>query len=261
MDFVLRFSEFVSMSMGMPHQIGSSCGSILTAEKLSYSETCSDCCLDEAGRIVSAQWSPASGLKCTTRRPKVDFVIHRLQVSSSAVSSCSSSPSANDGWRRPVHSPRGQNGHIRSDLSVACKSFESQTLAPATDWEAGLGAQFEQSYEEKVHVLPVGAVKRHRAGGVPVFVMLPLDSINHNNSVHRQMAMNLSLQALKSAGVEGVMMDVWWGLVEREAPGQYNWSGYRELLEMVKSHGLKVQAVMSFHQCGGNVGDSAKYER
>ncbi|KAJ0954258.1 putative beta-amylase [Helianthus annuus] len=62
--------------------------------------------------------------------------------------------------------------------------------------------------------------------------------------------------ALKSAGVEGVMMDVWWGLVEREAPGEYNWGGYAELLEMAKKHGLKVQAVMSFHQCGGNVGDS-----
>lgn len=68
--------------------------------------------------------------------------------------------------------------------------------------------------------------------------------------------MNASLQALKSAGVEGIMMDVWWGLVEREAAGSYNWGGYAELLEMAKKHGLKVQAVMSFHQCGGNVGDS-----
>ena len=55
---------------------------------------------------------------------------------------------------------------------------------------------------------------------------------------------------------EGVMMDVWWGLVEREKPGEYNWGGYVELMEMAKKHGLKVQAVMSFHQCGGNVGDS-----
>ncbi|KAK4406018.1 Beta-amylase 1, chloroplastic [Sesamum angolense] len=46
------------------------------------------------------------------------------------------------------------------------------------------------------------------------------------------------------------------GLVEGEKPGEYNWGGYSELLEMAKKHGLKVQAVMSFHQCGGNVGDS-----
>ena len=38
--------------------------------------------------------------------------------------------------------------------------------------------------------------------------------------------MNASLQALKSAKVEGIMMDVWWGLVEREAIGSYNWGGY-----------------------------------
>ena len=92
--------------------------------------------------------------------------------------------------------------------------------------------------------------------GVPVYVMMPLDSVNMNHTVNRRKAMNASLQALKSAGVEGIMMDVWWGLVERDAPGEYNWGGYSELLEMAKKHGLKVQAVMSYHQCGGNVGDS-----
>lgn len=92
--------------------------------------------------------------------------------------------------------------------------------------------------------------------GVPVFVMLPLDTVNANGSLNRKRAMNASLMALKSAGVEGVMVDVWWGLVEKDGPCNYNWSGYRELLDMVSKHGLKLQAVMSFHQCGGNVGDS-----
>ena len=92
--------------------------------------------------------------------------------------------------------------------------------------------------------------------GVPVFVMMPLDSVTAGNAVNRKKAMNAAMAALKSAGVEGVMMDVWWGLVEREKPGEYNWGGYVELMEMAKKHGLKVQAVMSFHQCGGNVGDS-----
>ena len=56
--------------------------------------------------------------------------------------------------------------------------------------------------------------------------MMPLDSVTMNNAVNRWKAMNTSLQALKSAGVEGIMMDVWWGLVEREAAGSYNWGGY-----------------------------------
>ena len=38
--------------------------------------------------------------------------------------------------------------------------------------------------------------------------------------------MNVSLQALKNARVEGIMMDVWWGLVEKEAAKSYNWGGY-----------------------------------
>ena len=109
MDFVLQFSKFVSMSMGMPHQSGSSCGSIVAAEKLSYSKAFSDSRLGEAGRIIAAQWKPASGLKCKTRRAKVDFDIHQLQVSSSVESPCSSSSSPNDEWRRYIHSPRGKN--------------------------------------------------------------------------------------------------------------------------------------------------------
>ena len=50
-------------------------------------------------------------------------------------------------------------------------------------------------------------------------VMMPLDSVTMNNTVNRRKAMNASLQALKSARVEGIMMDVWWGLVEKEAAG------------------------------------------
>lgn len=47
-----------------------------------------------------------------------------------------------------------------------------------------------------------------------------------------------------------------WGIVEADGPGQYDWSAYMALIKMVHSMGLKVQAVMSFHACGGNVGDS-----
>ncbi|GLU05487.1 hypothetical protein SLE2022_225870 [Rubroshorea leprosula] len=91
---------------------------------------------------------------------------------------------------------------------------------------------------------------------VPVFVMLPLDTITLGGHLNKPRAMNVSLMALKSAGVEGVMVDVWWGLVEKDGPLKYNWEGYAELVEMVQRHGLKIQVVMSFHQCGGNVGDS-----
>ena len=52
-------------------------------------------------------------------------------------------------------------------------------------------------------------------------------------------------------------MYVQWGAVERQ-PGVYDFGGYRALLEGLKHMGLKMQAVMSFHACGANVGDSAQ---
>ncbi|XP_010550849.1 PREDICTED: beta-amylase 1, chloroplastic [Tarenaya hassleriana] len=135
-------------------------------------------------------------------------------------------------------------GASRPDLSVACRA---SAVAAAAAVET---AEEQRMYREG------GIGGRKENGGVPVFVMMPLDSVTMGNTVNRKKAMKASLQALKSAGVEGIMIDVWWGLVERESPGVYNWGGYNELLEMAQKLGLKVQAVMSFHQCGGNVGDS-----
>ncbi len=78
-----------------------------------------------------------------------------------------------------------------------------------------------------------------------------------------------------------------WGAVER-SPGVYSWDGYKQLLQQVKEAGLKmqvstgstgrtrrvcariwritsprclsVQAVLSFHACGDNVGDTAQIQ-
>lgn len=63
------------------------------------------------------------------------------------------------------------------------------------------------------------------------------------------------LVKLRAAGVDGVMVDVWWGIIEKNGPKQYDWSAYRSLFQLVQESGLKLQAIMSFHQCGGNVGD------
>ncbi|XP_058086026.1 beta-amylase 3, chloroplastic-like [Magnolia sinica] len=108
-------------------------------------------------------------------------------------------------------------------------------------------------YLERLHAVSGGC----KGGfGVPVFVMLPLDTVSMGGSLKQGRALNASLMALKSAGVEGVMVDVWWGLVEKDGPLNYKWGPYVDLVQMVQKHGLKLQVVMSFHQCGGNVGDS-----
>lgn len=76
--------------------------------------------------------------------------------------------------------------------------------------------------------------------------------------IKREKALDVGLRTLRKAGVEGVMIDVWWGIVEEAGPQRYDFSAYRRLFKKVAEHGLKVQAVMSFHAAGGNVGDTCK---
>ena len=104
--------------------------------------------------------------------------------------------------------------------------------------------------------------------GVPVYVMLPLDTVwllERDGATQplliREKAMEVGLEMLSRAGVDGVMIDVWWGIAEHAGPGRYDFSAYRKLFEQVASKGLKVQAVMSFHagaargrSCGCGVG-------
>ncbi|KAM7498255.1 hypothetical protein LguiA_022669 [Lonicera macranthoides] len=91
---------------------------------------------------------------------------------------------------------------------------------------------------------------------VPIYVMLPLGVITMDNVVLDKDGLEKQLKMLFAAGVDGVMLDVWWGIVEAKGPMQYDWSAYRTLFQLVQQCGLKLQVVMSFHQCGGNVGDA-----
>lgn len=91
-----------------------------------------------------------------------------------------------------------------------------------------------------------------------LYVMLPLDTIN-GDGVFAYVTSAWFAQALNflaASGAYGVAVDVWWGAVERE-PGLYHWGGYKQLFDMIKQTGLKLQVVLSFHACGGNVGDTA----
>lgn len=90
---------------------------------------------------------------------------------------------------------------------------------------------------------------------VPVYVMLPLGVIDMQCRLVDPDTLIEHLRILKSINIDGVMVDCWWGIVEAQAPQQYNWSGYKRLFEIVRDLKLKLQVVMSFHECGGNVGD------
>jgi len=88
-----------------------------------------------------------------------------------------------------------------------------------------------------------------------VFVMLPLTTVSNEGVVSNRDHFSWQLDRLKEAGIDGVMADVWWGLTEKSSK-QYDFSGYEELVSMVEQRGMRVQFVASFHQCGGNVGDT-----
>ncbi|WOK92787.1 beta-amylase 2, chloroplastic-like [Canna indica] len=90
---------------------------------------------------------------------------------------------------------------------------------------------------------------------IPVYVMLPLDVINNQGKMGNPEILAEQLRALKSIDVDGVMVDIWWGIVEASAPRVYNWNGYKHLFQIAGELKLKLQVVMSFHECGGNVGD------
>jgi len=95
--------------------------------------------------------------------------------------------------------------------------------------------------------------------------MLPLDTVTvvHRHGcaetqILKEKELRRALERFKDAGVAGVMVDIWWGIVEREGPRIYDFSAYNRLFEMTQEAGLKLQAVMSFHAAGSNVGDTCE---
>ena len=87
------------------------------------------------------------------------------------------------------------------------------------------------------------------------FFAYQLGVVTVDNVLEDKDGIEKQLKELRSAGVDGVMVDVWWGIIESKGPKQYDWSAYRILFQIIQECELKLQAIMSFHQCGGNVGD------
>ncbi|MFS7934773.1 putative beta-amylase [Helianthus anomalus] len=90
---------------------------------------------------------------------------------------------------------------------------------------------------------------------VTVYVTLPLGIINMEcelaYSPHDLMS---QLTTLESIGVDGITVNICWGIVEANKPRHYNWEGYKQLFSIIRQLGFKMQVLMSFHEC---VGDDA----
>jgi beta-amylase len=48
---------------------------------------------------------------------------------------------------------------------------------------------------------------------IPVYVMLPLNSVNNDGSLNANIPWDNWFSQLRDGGVAGVMGDVWWGIV------------------------------------------------
>lgn len=127
---------------------------------------------------------------------------------------------------------------IAPRINLRTPAYETATIEP----EASSNSR---DYDEKL-------IQNY----VPVYVMLPLGVVTIDNELEDRDGTKKQLEQLRVAGVDGVMIDVWWGIVESKGPNQYDWTAYRSLFKIIQECGLKLQAIMSFHQCGGNVGDS-----
>ncbi|CAN6461676.1 unnamed protein product [Victoria cruziana] len=176
----------------------------------------------------------------------------------------------------PASSLRGASGFRSSVEYRPCrlKGVFTPTSASSFDGSsggrtrpgAGIGEEGDHSSllgnclagdDKQVIDLPPRVKERDFAGTpyVPVYVMLPLGVINLKCELVDPDGLLKQLKSLKSANVDGVMVDCWWGIVEAHSPQKYNWQGYKRLFQIVRELKLKLQVVMSFHECGGNVGD------
>mmetsp|Transcript_34087 Transcript_34087/g.96622 ORF Transcript_34087/g.96622 Transcript_34087/m.96622 type:complete len:560 (+) Transcript_34087:116-1795(+) len=84
------------------------------------------------------------------------------------------------------------------------------------------------------------------AKGTSMYVSLPPSAFTHTGQLAYPQALVHGLAALKCGGVDGVVVPVVWGLVEGEGPQQYDFTVYKELAEMLRKCGLKMQVSIEF---------------
>lgn len=84
---------------------------------------------------------------------------------------------------------------------------------------------------------------------VIIIMFLQLDAINSRNEIDDLKSLRNDLNMLKKTSVDGVMVDCWWGLVEAKGPKVYDWSGYKNLFEIVRELQLKLQVHSRLSSC------------
>jgi len=63
------------------------------------------------------------------------------------------------------------------------------------------------------------------------------------------------LAIAQEMGIDAIATDIWWGKVEAAGDQAFDWQYYDRMVEAIQSANLHWIPLLSFHQCGGNVGD------
>ncbi len=71
-------------------------------------------------------------------------------------------------------------------------------------------------------------------------------------------AFRRQLAIAQGMGIDAVATDIWWGKVEAQGDQQFNWDYYDRLVAEIEAANLHWIPILSFHQCGGNVGDDCE---
>ncbi len=68
-------------------------------------------------------------------------------------------------------------------------------------------------------------------------------------------AFQRQLKTAKNMGIDAISTDIWWGKVEKQGDEKFDWTYYDRMVGAIEAAGLRWAPIMSFHQCGTNVGD------
>ncbi|WOL18292.1 beta-amylase 8 [Canna indica] len=169
----------------------------------------------------------------------------------------------------PLSATSLKNCSIKASLdSQAALLRIDETLSP-TSFDSVVVAEGNIKNEKYVNASPVNSPdsvepdqlmqepahdKTEYAGTsyVPVYAVLLSGIMNSYCQLVNPEAVRQELRNLKSLSVDGVVVDCWWRIVEGWSPCKYNWSGYRDLFNIIREFKLKLQVVMAFHESGGN---------
>lgn len=88
-----------------------------------------------------------------------------------------------------------------------------------------------------------------QVGKTQINAMAPLSTIENWDAFRAQ------LRTLKNSGVSTLTTDLWWGHFEERGDNVFDWRYYQNYARVVDEAGLIWIPILSFHQCGGNVGD------